>query len=85
LKWKEQGYQGEFYNMGLSGGYAHEISRDGKWRMEYSLGVGYMNTNYREYNAKMGLDNEWHLIRQKTGIYKYGGPLRAKISLVWTL
>jgi hypothetical protein len=80
------GYQGETsLAIGLSGGYAHEISKDGKWRMEYSLGLGYLNTNYREYKQKVGLDDAWHLIRQKTGHNTYIGPVRAKISLVRTL
>ena len=81
----KKGYQGEFLNIGLSAGYAHEISRDGKWRMEYSFGLGYLNAKYREYNARYGMDNEWHLIRQRSGNYSFVGPLRAKISLVWTL
>ena len=82
----KKGYQGEFYLMtGLSGGYAHEISKDGRWRMEYSLGLGYMTAKYREYNARTGMDNEWHLIRQKSGNFSFAGPLKAKISLVWTL
>ena len=86
LERDKKGYQGESYLMtGLSGGYAHEISRDGKWRMEYSLGLGYMTAKYREYNAQIGIDNEWHLIRKQSGNISFTGPLRAKISLVWTL
>ena len=82
----DKGYQGEVNIMtGLSGGYAHEISRDGKWRLEYSLGLGYMSTDYREYKPKVGIDDEWHLILQKSGRQSYFGPLRAKISLVRTI
>ena len=79
------GYQGESFTMGLSGGYAHEISKDGKWRMEYALGLGLIRTNYREYFHRFGLDDEWHLIRQKSGRNTYVGPVKAKISLVRTL
>ena len=79
------GYQGESFTIGLSGGYAHEISRDGKWRMEYALGLGLIRTNYREYFHRFGLDDEWHLIRQKSGRNTYVGPVKAKISLVRTL
>ena len=82
----KHGYQGEFYiTTGFSAGYAHPISRDGKWRMEYSLGIGYLKAEYREYNARVGLDDEWHLIRQKSGNYSFFGPIRTKISLVWTI
>ena len=79
------GYQGESFTMGLSGGYAHEISKDGKWRMEYALGLGLIRTNYREYFHRFGLDDEWHLIRQKSGRNTYVGPVKAKLSLVRTL
>jgi hypothetical protein len=81
-----KGYQGEFFIApGLSGGYAHEIGRNGKWRMEYALGLGYMSVKYREYKARTGMDGQWHLIRQKSGHYTFIGPVSAKISLVWTL
>ena len=80
------GYQGEFAVVaGLSGGYAREITRDGKWRMEYALGLGYLSTNYREYIPRFGYDDKWHLIRQKTGKHIYVGPVKAKITLVRTL
>ena len=86
LEFGDKGYQGEIkIMMGLSGGYAHEVSRDGKWRMEYSLGLGFMSTDYREYKPKIGLDDDWHLILQKSGKQSYFGPLRAKISLVRTI
>ena len=84
LEWSNKGYQGEFWHTGLSGGYAHTIGKGTNWRMEYSLGVGYMNTKYREYAPKFGFD-DWHLIRQKSGTYQWIGPTRAKISLVWML
>ena len=86
LEFGDKGYQGEIkIMMGLSGGYAHEVSRDGKWRMEYSLGLGFMSTDYREYKPKVGIDEDWHLILQKSGRQSYFGPLRAKISLVRTI
>lgn len=84
LEWSKKGYQGEFFiAAGLSGGYVHRIGRN--LRMEYSLGVGYMQTNYRQYNAVFGSDNEWHLMRQNDGAFTWIGPTRAKISLVWML
>jgi hypothetical protein len=83
IGWKEKGYQGELFQVGLSAGYAHTISRGGNWRMEYSLGAGYMQTPYREYTPRFGTDNKWHLIRQRSGNYTWIGPARAKISLVF--
>lgn len=85
LEWKDKGYQGEFWHAGVSGGYAHTISRSGDWRMEYSLGLGYLGSDYRKYIPVMGVDNEWHLIRQHSGHRDWFGPTRAKVSLVWML
>jgi len=81
-----KGFQGEFNIMtGFSGGYAQAISKDGKWRMEYSLGLGYVSTSYREYKSKFGMDEEWHLLRQRTGKHTYVGPVKAKIAIVRTI
>lgn len=86
LEWKRKGYQGEFFiAAGISAGYVHTINKSGTLRMEYSLGVGYMQTNYRKYEAKIGGDNEWHLYRRESGRYTWIGPTRAKVSLVWMI
>ena len=86
VEWGDRGIQGEFFiTAGLSGGYAHRIGRKGDWRMEYSLGAGYLRTHYREYDAALGMDETWHLNRRQSGRYTWIGPTRAKVSLVWML
>ena len=86
IEWKNKGYQGEFFiATGVSTGYAHTISKNSNWRMEYGLGAGYMQTKYREYVPKLGIDDEWHLIRQKDGKHTWFGPTKAKVSLVWMI
>ena len=85
LEWKDKGYQGEFFHAGLSGGYAHSIGWSGNWRMEYSIGLGVLQTKYRAYEPVFGIDEQWHLIRQKDGRRTWFGPTRAKVSLVWML
>lgn len=86
VEWKDKGYQGNpFYMAGLSGGYAHTIGKTGNWRMEYSLGLGFIRTEYDEYAPQKDADGDWHLIRQKTGNHTWIGPTRAKVSLVWML
>ncbi len=85
MEWKNRGLQGEFWHAGIGAGYAHPVSRNGNWRMEYSLGVGYLYSKYREYVPKTGDDNEWHLIRRGDGRLDWFGPTRAKVSLVWML
>ncbi len=81
LQWKNNGYQGEFYiAAGLSGGYAHTINKKGNLRMEYSLGLGYLSTDYRYYEGQ--LNNEY-LVWRHNGRYTWLGPTKAKVSLVW--
>lgn len=83
LEWKTKGYQGEFFiAAGLSGGYAHVINKKGTLRMEYSLGMGYMQTKYREYTPINGGEI---LAWQKDGKYTWVGPTRAEVSLVWMI
>lgn len=84
LEWEKKGYQGEFFiATGLSTGYSHSIGKN--LRLEYSLGIGYMETKYREYEAVKKNDDEWHLMRRTSGRYTWIGPTKARISLVWIL
>ncbi len=83
LQYKNNGYQGEFFiAMGASLGYSHEINKKGSLLMEYSLGLGYLKTNYRYYEGRE--DNE-HLVWQYDGNYTWLGPTKAKVALVWKL
>lgn len=83
LELEEVGYQGEYYiATGVSLGYVHPFSKS--LLMEFSLGVGYLKTDYRKYEAQYSdVDNKWHLIRQYNGSKTWIGPTKAKISLVW--
>ena len=84
VEWKTKGYQGEFVSAGITGGFAHSISKN--WRMEYSLGLGYMGSKYREYTAKKcGEDDQWHLILKNRGNFHWVGPTQLKVSLVWMI
>lgn len=84
VEWGDKGYQGEFIiPIALSGGYAHQIGRN--LSMEYSLGIGYMRTAYREYAPKICLDGAQRLIRQCSGTFNWIGPTRVKVSLVWMI
>lgn len=86
LEYNTKGYQGDFLlSLGISGGYAHTINKSGNLRMEYSLGVGYLESNYNYYQEHYGSNNLWHTIKKESGNYKWVGPTRAKISLVWLL
>jgi hypothetical protein len=85
IEWTKRGVQGKMWYGGLSAGYAHTVNRSGTLRMEYSLGLGYMKTDYTEYVPVMDNEDNWHLERQKEATRWWGGPTRLKISLVWLL
>lgn len=85
LERKAKGYQGDFYVGAISGGYAHTINKSGSLRLEYSLGLGYMQTNYDKYEEHFGIDDKWHTVRQETGKQSWLGPTKLKVSLVWML
>ncbi len=86
FEYHAKGYQGEaFVSVGLSGGYVHRIERTKSLRMEYSLGVGYLSTDYKHYHAEFCANEQWHAIEQHSGRYSWFGPTRAKVSLVWLI
>ena len=94
FEYSTKGYQGEFFILGgLSAGYAHTINRRGNLRMEYSAGFGYLETDYRYYEAVFDPDlvtdipekHNWHPIKEKVGTFSWLGPTKLKVSLVWML
>ena len=83
LQKDSKGYQGDFFILtGISGGFAHTINKSQTLRMEYSLGVGYLKTDYQYYK---GEEANKYLVWQNDGEYTWVGPTKAKISLVWML
>lgn len=87
FEYHKEGVQGEFYTAGVTAGYAHSINKSHTLRMEYSLTAGYLNSDYRNYDAMYAdsFDGKWHPIRRTTGNYSYFGPTSVKVSLVWML
>lgn len=79
------GIQGEFYIMaGLSAGYSHSISSNDRVRLEYALGLGYLQTRYRKYHWD---DFDYVLDAPREQVWKTSifGPTQAKVSVVWLL
>ena len=81
------GVQGDFYVMGgISAGYAHSIGRH--LRLEYSVGVGYLRTDYRKYKPVEGtkygdikvMEYPWEKKRLSGFL-----PSKLEVSLVWLL
>lgn len=82
LKYNTVGYQGEFYiAAGVSYGYYLPLTRN--LGLEFSLGIGYLNTQYEKYEryAPMGA----HYIYLGSDKTAYFGPTKAKVSLVWRI
>lgn len=83
FKYNETGYRGDFiFTAGLSYGYYLPIKP--RFGMEFSLGIGYMETQYDKYlnYPPMGNDAYYQTSTDKT---RYFGPTKAEISLVWRL
>ena len=79
---KDVNYQGEFWSVGATYGYAKRISR--LFLMEFSASVGFLSSAYRHYYPSDGYEM---LLRDK---YKFGrthylGPTKLKVSLVMPL
>ena len=71
---------------GISAGYAHSIGRH--LRLEYSVGVGYLRTDYRKYKPVEGtkygdikvMEYPWEKKRHSGFL-----PSKLEVSLVWLL
>lgn len=76
---REEGYQGKYYGAaGLAYGYSRQLARH--LAIEFSLGMGYLTTEYRKYSLYEG-----DLIWRTSNKYNFFGPTKAKISLVWLI
>ncbi len=83
LERKGSGYQGEhILSGGIAASYTHSIG--GSAKLEYSLGVGFITTKYREYEAEK-CGNSWLLVRERYGHLTWFGPTRARVSLSFML
>jgi hypothetical protein len=78
------GVQGESMMAGVSGGYLYPL-----WSglsLEFSLGVGYLRTNYRSYTVVPTRDGH-ELVKSAPAMRLRGAPypLKAGISLQWAI
>ena len=80
------GEQGDFFDAGIQGAYAHKIGKC--FRMEYSLGVGYLQRDSKKYDkANDTMHGDIKVFRYPWEVKRrqWFGPTSAKISLVWLL
>lgn len=82
----KDGEQGDFFDVGLQAAYAHKIGKH--FHMEYSLGVGYLQRDTKEYdkvNDTMYGDIKVFRFPWEVERKQWFGPTSAKVSLVWLL
>lgn len=73
------GYQGKYYGAaGVTYGYVRQLARH--FSLEFSLGIGYLTTEYKKYTPYEG-----DIIWINSGRYNFIGPTKAKVSLVWLI
>lgn len=82
LRLNGRGYQGEFFDAGITTGYSHPIVKSGQLRLEYALAIGYLQTRYRYY---IGMENNKYLVWQHDGRTRWYGPTKLEVSLVWLI
>ena len=79
FQFQGDGYQGKYYGaVGVTYGYAKQLARH--FSLEFSLGVGYLATEYKKYTPYEG-DIVW----MNSGRYHFIGPTKAKVSLIWLI
>lgn len=79
FQFQGDGYQGKYYGAaGVTYGYAKQLARH--FSLEFSLGIGYLATEYKKYTPYEG-DIVW----TNSGRYHFIGPTKAKVSLVWLI
>ena len=79
FQFKGDGYQGKYYGAaGFTYGYSTLLSQH--LALEFSLGIGYLTTEYQKYTPYEG-----SLVWMSSGNYTFIGPTKAKISLVWLI
>ena len=83
FQWKStDGYQGEFF-IAAGVGYGYSMALRNGWNLEFELGIGYLQSDYRHYFHITDADGREVLIRDNvSGRFGYWGPTKAKVSLV---
>ncbi len=82
----QSGASGDFFDIGIIGGYAHEIAEN--LHLEYEVGLGYFHSDYRIYDMEtVGSYGYIKEVRDGFDKRKYDMvlPARLKVSLVWML
>ena len=75
-----KGKQGEFFGAGVDYTYAMPLGKKKRLNMEFTLAVGYIHANSRQYNVHA--DNGPLFKEDGVVMFDYVGPTKAAVSLV---
>ena len=76
---KNPGYQGSFWNAGLTVGYQLYLSRN--FSLDFNLGLGYTRFDYDSFGIIDGV----RIYKGKDQSKNLWGPTQAGITLIWTI
>lgn len=94
---KTKGWEGSGFGAGIMGGYVMNISKNRRWRLEFSLGVGYYFSKYDPYvygNPKNGKEDGLYYynytgkktdFKERNHRLNWIGPTNFGISLIYDL
>ena len=75
-----RGYLGDKWTYGVGVSYGYSLPLAKRLNMDFTLGLGYLGGEYKEY-----LPIEGHYVWQVTKRLHWWGPTKAEVSLVWLL
>ena len=75
-----RGYLGNKWTYGAGVSYGYSLPLAKRLNMDFTLGLGYLGGEYKEY-----LPIEGHYVWQVTKRLHWWGPTKAEVSLVWLL
>lgn len=75
-----RGYLGDKWSFGGGLSYGYSLPVGKRLNMDFTLGLGYLTSEYKEY-----LPIEGHYVWQLTKRLHWWGPTKAEVSLVWLL
>lgn len=76
---KDTGYQGSFWNAGISGGYQWRLNK--AFTIDFNLGLGYSRFSYDTFS----MVNKVRVSKAKNQTKNIFGPTQVGVNLVWTI
>lgn len=82
LERKGEGYQcRNAWMTGITYGYSFRLSQS--WRLECSVGLGYMRGNKYDHYDEIEVNGKQYLMSRDRANLNWFGPTKAKVSFVW--